>query len=70
MKKWQVSFGIGVAYNTELSHSNTRRKFFSTKKQAEKYLNRLHKFSFQDPYFNELDLIAWTSLTCHKHHNK
>ena len=70
MKKWKVSFGIARAFDTEESHSNTRKRFFSTKKQAEKYLNRLHKFTFQDPTFYEFDLIAWTSLTKNRNFNK
>ena len=68
--KYKVSYGIARAFDTEESHSNTRHKFFSNKKQAEKYLKRLNKFSFQDPIFYELDFIAWTSLINNKNFNK
>ena len=72
MKKWKVSFGKTRSYYEleNSTHANTRYKYFNTKKQAEKYLNRLHKFNFQDPYFYEFKFIAWTSLTQNRNFNK
>ena len=68
--KYKVSYGIARAFDTEESHSNTRHKYLSTKKQAQIFLNRIDKFSFMDSCFSEFKLIAWTSITINKNYNK
>ena len=60
--KYQVKFGMVRTYDTPELHENTRSKIFNDKSKAEKYLNRLNKFNFKDPYTSEFLLVAWTDL--------
>ena len=56
---YTVKFGMARAYYTPELHENTRSKTFTNKEKAEKYWDRLDKFTFKDPVFSEFYLIAW-----------
>ena len=66
--KYKVKFGKARCWNEKESKSNTRFKCFCNLKKAEKFLKRLHKFKFKDPYTNEFYLIAWTDLIKDNNH--
>jgi hypothetical protein len=57
-----VDFGKSKSWIEDFNKSNYRSRRFKTRKEAESFLDRLHKFNFKDGDYPEHNLIGWTHI--------